>query len=130
MKYQTRNILLLKKILWADCLLGGGTAIIGLLWCRWLAVVLGLPVNVIVVIAGVTLAYALTALSLAVQSRPAVGRLRILIYANWLWTAVSVGLLIYWIRGTTLLGSTFLVLQVVVVGMLAYLEGRHIKDSR
>lgn len=130
MKYQIGNIPLLKKILWADCLLGGGTAIIGLLWHRWLAVFLGLPANVIIVIAGVTIAYSLTALSLAVQSRPSAGRLRILIYANWLWMVVSIGLLIYWIRGTTLLGSTFLVLQVLVVGILAYLEGRHIQRRR
>lgn len=129
MKYQAKDITLLKKILWVDCLLGGGTAIIGLLWYRWLAVFLGLPMNIIIVIAGVTLAYSLTALSLAIQCQPSTGRLRVLIYANWLWTAVSIGLLIYWIRGTTLPGSAFLVLQVLVVGILAYLEGRYIQSS-
>lgn len=122
MKHQS----LLKKILWADSLLGGSTAVVGLLWFQPLAVFLGLPVNIVVMIAVVTLAYALLALSLALQRQPSVLLLRALIYANWLWTVISVVLLIFYIPGTTLFGTAFLILQVVVVGMLAYLEGRHI----
>ncbi|MEI3800682.1 MULTISPECIES: hypothetical protein [Chitinophaga] len=121
-----KDLPLLKKILWADSLLGGSTAVVGLLWFRTLAVFLGLPVNIVAMIAVVTLAYALLAVSLALQRQPSVLQLRALVYANWLWTITSVVLLIFYISGTTLFGTAFLILQVVVAGMLAYLEGRHI----
>lgn len=121
-----KDLPLLKKILWADCLLGGSTAVVGLLWFRTLAVFLGLPVNIVAMIAVVTLAYALLAVSLVLQRQPSVLQLRALVYANWLWTITSVVLLIFYISGTTLFGTAFLILQVVVAGMLAYLEGRHI----
>lgn len=121
-----KDLPLLKKILWADSLLGGSTAVVGLLWFRTSAVFLGLPVNIVAMIAVVTLAYALLAVSLALQRQPSVLQLRALVYANWLWTITSVVLLIFYISGTTLFGTAFLILQVVVAGMLAYLEGRHI----
>ncbi|MDR6568141.1 hypothetical protein [Chitinophaga ginsengisegetis] len=121
-----KDLPLLKKILWADSLLGGSTAVVGLFWFRTLAVFLGLPVNIVAMIAVVTLAYALLAVSLALQRQPSVLQLRALVYANWLWTITSVVLLIFYISGTTLFGTAFLILQVVVAGMLAYLEGRHI----
>lgn len=121
-----KHLSLLKKILWADSLLGGSTAVVGLWWFQALAVFLGLPVNIVMMIAVVTLAYALLALSLALQQQPSILLLRVLIYANWLWTVISVVLLIFYIPGTTLFGTAFLILQVVVVGMLSYLEGRHI----
>lgn len=126
MKYQIRNIPLLKKVLWADSLLGGGTAVAGLLWYPVLADFLGLPVNLVIIIAAVTLAYALLALSLALKSQPFILALRVLIYANWVWAVISVVLLICYFYGATLFGAAFLILQVAVVGMLAYLEGRHI----
>lgn len=122
-----RNLPLLKRILWADFVLGGGTAIIGLLLYSLLEGFLGLPVNIIIFIAGITLVYALLALGLALQKTPPVPLLRILIAGNWLWTAVSVGLLIIYAPGATVFGAIFLVLQVLVVGGLAYLEGRQVK---
>jgi hypothetical protein len=126
LKYQISNIPLLKRVLWADSLLGGGTAVVGLIWYPALANFLGLPAYLIVTIASVTLAYALLALSLARQSAPSILPLRILIYANWVWTIISVVLLMFFINNATLFGAAFLVLQVAVVGVLAYLEGRHI----
>ncbi|RPD39560.1 hypothetical protein [Chitinophaga barathri] len=125
MKYQLRNIPLLKKLLWADFILGGGTALIGLFLYPLLTGFLGLPANVIIIISAVTLAYALLALSLALQKQPPVLPLRILMYANWAWTLVSIGLLICYFKSATPFGAAFLVLQVLVVGMLAWLEGRH-----
>lgn len=126
MKYQIRDVPLLKKILWADSLLGGVTGVAGLLLYSLLTDFFGLPANLIVVIAAVTLGYALLALRLALQSTPSILLLRILIYANWVWTIISVALLIFYITDATLFGAAFLILQVVVVGLLAWLEGRHI----
>lgn len=129
MKYQIKNIPFLKRVLWADCLLGGGTAVIGLLWYQALAIFLGLPANLIVIIAAVTMTYALLALSLAFQSAPSILLLRVLIYANWVWTIISVILLIFYFRDATIFGAAFLMLQVLVVGMLAYLEQRYVYFS-
>ena len=126
MKYQIKNIPLLRKVLWADTIAGGGTAVAGLLLYSLLVEFLGLPANLIVIIAAVTLVYALLALRLALQTTPSILLLRILVYANWVWTLISVGLLIWYISEATVFGAAFLVLQAVVVGMLAWLEGRHI----
>lgn len=126
MKHQIRNITVLKKVLWADVLLGGSTALAGLIWHVWLAAFLGLPVKLVLVIAAVTLAYALLALSLAIQSRPFIPLLRALICANWVWTVISLGMLIFYFSGATPFGVLFLILQVAVVGGLAYFEGRHV----
>lgn len=119
----------MKRVLWADCLLGGGTAVIGLLWYQALAIFLGLPANLIVIIAAVTMTYALLALSLAFQSAPSILLLRVLIYANWVWTIISIMLLIFYFRDATIFGAAFLILQVLVVGMLAYLEQRYVYFS-
>lgn len=130
MKYQINNIPLLRKVLWADAIVGGGTALIGLILYSVLVDFLGLPANIIVIIAAVTLVYALLALRLALQPVPSIMWLRILTYANWTWTIISVGLLIYFYPGATFFGKAFLVLQVAVVGLLAYLEGKHIFEER
>lgn len=129
MKYQIKNIPLLKKVLWADTIAGGGTAVAGLLLYSLLVEFLGLPANLIVIIAAVTLVYALLALRLALQNTPSTLLLKVLVYANWVWTLISVALLIWYISVATVFGVTFLVLQVVVVGMLAWLEGRHIHST-
>ena len=116
----------MKKVLWADSILGGITALLGLFWYPALVDFLGLPPHLIVIIASVTMAYALLALSLALKSSPAISPLRILINANWIWTIISVALLIFYISEATIFGAIFLILQVVVVAVLAWLEGRHI----
>nr|WP_295873525.1 hypothetical protein [uncultured Chitinophaga sp.] len=124
MSYYVTNPALLKKILWADFALGSGTAVIGLAAYPVLAPFLGLPVSLVVLVSAVTLLYALVALWLATRRSPAVGRVRLLMYANVFWTLVSIGLVIGYITGATVFGAVFLVLQVVVVGGLALLESR------
>lgn len=126
MIYQIKNIPLLRRVLWADSILGGVTAMVGLFWYSSLVDFLGLPLYLIVIIASVTMAYALLALSIALKSSPSILPLRMLIYANWVWTIISVALLIFYIYEATLFGAIFLILQVVVVAMLAWLEGRHV----
>lgn len=126
MKHQLRNIPLLKKVLWADSVLGGSTALAGLFLYSVLENFLGLPAELIIVIALVTLLYALLALMLAGRNPPPVLPLRVLIYANWIWTIISVVLLILYFKEATIFGAIFLILQVLVVGGLAYQEGRHV----
>lgn len=116
----------LKDILWADSVLGMGTGILGLIWYPFWTGFLGLPTNFIVVVCTITLLYGLVALSLALQAQPMIRLLRILIWANWTWAAVSVVLLLRCFSAASLYGGLFLILQVVVVAGLAYLEAKHI----
>jgi hypothetical protein len=50
----------------------------------------------------------------------------VLVYANWCWTIISTILLLFHIAHATILGIIFLILQIIVVGILAYLEGKQI----
>ena len=52
--------------------------------------------------------------------------MRSLVRANWLWTLVSLVMLASYWRVVTPLGHAFLVLQPLIVGGLAWLEGRHL----
>jgi hypothetical protein len=126
MIFQIKNLSLLKKILWTDSIVGGVTALVGLILYPLLADFLGLPANLIVIIAAVTLAYAFLALRLAIQNAPSILPLRVLIYANWVWTIISLAFLIFYINNATIFGIIFLILQVAVVALLAWFEGRHI----
>lgn len=126
MNYYIKNNIVLKKILWADTFLGGTTAVIGLACSAWLTPVLGLTTRLILVIAIITLLYAVVALVLAGQKSTSIPLLRILVMANWAWTVISTILLFLHASHATLLGVVFLVLQIVVVGALAWLEGNQI----
>lgn len=126
MRRALNDIPRLRKVLWADVFLGGTTGIAGLALYGWWSRFLGLPVKLVLIIAAVTGLYALLALSLAIM-KPIQGRkVRWLVIANWIWTAVSVGLLLYYFNAATVFGKLFLVLQIIVVGGLAWLEGRHL----
>lgn len=114
----------LRKLLWADFILGGSTALIGLAFCSALTGILGFSSNFILIVSGITLLYAIVAFILANQKKISAKLLAILMWANWIWALISVGLAIVYFEEATMLGRIFLVLQVLVVGGLAYLEGK------
>lgn len=126
MKYQIKDGELLRKILWLDTVLGGTTALAGLLFYDSLTTMLGLTVRFITVVSAVTLLYAVVAVRLATQNPLYVPLLRLLIGANWLWTLVSLVLLLIHYNTATGLGLLFLTLQIAVVGGLAYWEGNQL----
>jgi hypothetical protein len=120
--------LTLRTILWTDFLLGSSTGILGLAFYRSLEAFLNMPSDVIAIIAAVTLLYSLFALFLAL--RPLQVKLTwALIAVNWLWSLVSVGLLYFYYRDASVFGKLFLVLQIIVVGGLAYFEGKALKEE-
>lgn len=127
-KVRIRDERFLRRVLWADTTLGNLTALVGLFFPARLADLLGLPFGLIIVIAVVTLAYAVTALTIAVQASLPILLVCVLVWANWFWTVVSTVLLLRHFAAATVLGVAFLVLQIFVVifvvGGLAYLEGR------
>lgn len=126
LQYQIKNQSRLRQVIWADAILGGTTALTGFCFYSALHRLLGLPTNLILVVATVTLAYAVVALRLATRQDVSIPLLRALVIANWVWTAVSAGLLVTYGNRATTLGLIFLVLQVLIVGGLAYVEGRQL----
>ena len=128
MTYSIKDTLFLKKILWIDALMGSITAIIGLVFFNWLTHFLGLSKNLIIVISSITLMYAIVALVLSLQKNISIPLLRLLVNANWVWTFISVILFFIHFNQAEVMGVIFLILQVFVVGGLAYLEGNQISS--
>ena len=116
----------LRNILWADTTLGTFTALVGLAFAPRLSLLFGLSSSLIVAISLVTLVYGVGAFALAVQKPLSAPLVRVLVGANWSWTAVSAVLLVLHATTATVLGLAFLALQILVVGGLAYLEGRQL----
>jgi uncharacterized membrane-anchored protein YitT (DUF2179 family) len=127
MNVELVNIPLLRKILWADFILGYGTAMAGLIFYPALPRFLGLPGSLILVVAGVTFAYSILAFILARKKEPPVGPVQLLVYANRVWAIVSLVMLNSYFSVATLFGVIFLVLQVLVVAGLSWLEARHLQ---
>jgi hypothetical protein len=129
MKYAIKDLPLLRKILWLDAFLGGLTAVVGLCFSSVLTDVSGLTTRFILIVSAITLCYSAVAGILASQNTTSIPLLRLLIKANWIWTIISVGLLFVHVRAAQPVGKAFLVLQILVVGALAYLEGKQLIRS-
>jgi hypothetical protein len=130
MSYSIKDEPLLKRILWLDSLLGGVTAITGLLYFTMLTTVLGFTTSSIVTISTINLLYASLAFMVAVKQQTSIRLLRLLVLANWVWTAISVLMIFTHFNGATHLGGSLLVLQPIIVGGLAYLENNQIIATR
>ena len=74
--------------------------------------------------------YALFALFLAQQNSPKIKLVKSLIIANWVWSVISVFLLLFYFAVASLLGKLFLILQVFFDGGLAYFEAKASKKSK
>ncbi|MEO9964966.1 MAG: hypothetical protein ABJF11_04210 [Reichenbachiella sp.] len=127
MNYQIENPTLIRKLLWLDCILGALTAAIGLVFRNELVDLLGLPYLFIFWVAIINALYASVSLRLATMGQVSIPLLRSLVVANWVWMDISVVLLYFHFMDATLLGQTLLVLQIIIVGGLAYMEGYQIK---
>ena len=129
MKYIVKDSAQLRKLLWIDFALGFSTAITGIIFTSPLAELFRLDHSLILIISIITLVYAGFALFQALSKEFNTGQLRFLITANWLWAAISVILFFFHSAYASILGIIFLVLQVIVVGGLAYLEGNQLRKS-
>lgn len=126
MNYTIKDMSLLRKLLWSDTFLGGTTAIAGLCFFNPLTSILGLTATFILSVSIITLCYSVIACVLANQVNISIPLLRLLIFANWIWTFISIGLLLIHFNSAQPLGKIFLFLQIIVVGGLAYLEGKQL----
>ncbi len=126
MHYSLKNIATLKRLLWADFILGFTTALIGLIITNILSNIFGLTFNLLLLIFAITLSYSIVAFILIQQINISILLLRILVSANWVWTIISAVLLFLHFESASIYGRGFLVLQILVVGALAYFEGNQI----
>lgn len=126
MAHRIKNLKVLRTILWIDAVMGSVTALVGLLFFSWLTNLLGLPAIVLLFISTITLLYAFVAIRLAIQPIPSIRLLNVLIYANWFWTVVSLLLFLKYYGLATSFGVAFLILQILVVGGLAFAEGKQL----
>jgi uncharacterized protein with PQ loop repeat len=119
----------IRRLLWIDFIMGGVNGILGIIFCNFLRALFEIPSNIIMMISVVTLLYALVACILAQGKTLNVKLTKALILANWIWVLVSLVLIYLFIAEASVLGRVFLLLQVIVVGGLAYLEGRALKNT-
>ncbi len=126
MGFSIKNESLLKRFLWLDALSGGVTAITGLLCFTTLTTVLGFTTPSIVTVATINLLYAILASIIALQKPTSIRLLRLLVYANWAWTAISVLMIFSYFGSATNLGDSLLLIQPIFVGGLAFLENNQI----
>ena len=124
-----KNPPLLRRLLRADALVGGSTALLGLSFVSNLSAWLGVSTRFILIVSCITLVYALFAGGLAGQKAISARGTRVLVTANWCWTAVSLVLLGYHADDITFFGLVFLVAQVLVVGGMAYLEDSQLTSA-
>ena len=130
MKYEIINLPRLRKILWADFALGFSSGVLGMVFTEFFSELFGLSFEVVLYISLVTACYSVVAFGLVTSKRIPILPLRILIYANWAWTLVSCGIIYFNFMDAVPLGQIWLVLQIIVVGGLAYLEGRQLRRKQ
>lgn len=124
---QKTSKLKLNTLLWIDFLLGVTTGIAGILFFRHIGFFFRIPPRVFLIISLVTFLYALLALFLAKRNTVAIKPTKTLIVANWLWSLVSVVLTCVYFSDASVVGKLYLILQIFIVGGLAYLEDRALK---
>lgn len=129
MTYRIKSNTALINILWVDFFLGASTGLLGLSFFEFFSPIFGLTAQILIWISAVTFLYSLFALRLAVMKSLSIPLVRILIYANWAWTLVSIGIITFHFNDATLLGKFFLILQIIVVGGLAWLEGNQLEKK-
>ncbi len=126
--YTIKNKELLNKLLWIDFALGFSTGVVGILFSTFFSRLFGLENQFIIFISIVTALYAVFAFTI-VQFRFSISLIKILILLNWFWALLSCYFLYIHYEIATLLGIIFLILQIVVVGGLAFLEGNQFGKS-
>lgn len=118
-----------KGIIRLDFLMALSTGIIGVVFCLRLESILGLSTEFIVIVSAFHLIYSCYSGYLYFKKEIIESKVRLLIYANMFWTIVSIVLLIIYWNSALILGKALLVLQVLVLGGLAYFEEKQLKVS-
>mgnify|MGYP006935364537 CR=1 FL=1 len=129
MSYKIVNNDFLRLVLWIDFICGFSTGICGLLYPDFWSKFLGLNHSFLFWICLISLSYSVLAFSLAIVKKTNVMGLLLLIRTNWLWTLISLIFLFFHLIGATLIGKIFLIGQLFIAALLAYIEGKQLIKS-
>ena len=112
----------LRRVLWIDAASGAGTVLLHTAFADVLAPVLGLPLNLLLWSGYALVAFVLCIVWTASRRTITAGPVWLLIAANSVWVVGCLGLLASSLVTPTHLGTGFLVVQAVAVGVLIELE--------
>ena len=115
-------MVLLRKLLWVDCIAAGLAGVILLMLSGWLSNVYALPRGLLVFNGVVNLLYASYSFTLARQTRRSRYLIYLLVFANLTWSAACVAMAWVFSGTATLFGLGHLVGEAIFVGGLAMLE--------
>lgn len=118
----------MRKVLWLDFILASSTGLVGLLFGDFFSALFGLEVGLIHLISTVHCIYGAFGLTNLVRKALSLLLVRVLIFANSLWALFSVWLVVEYYAGASKLGVFILILQVVVVGGLAIVERKLLRE--
>ena len=89
MEFSIKNELVLRRLLYLDAFLGSFTGIAGMVYVAFLSNLLGIGQTLILVISAITFGYSIMASFLAFKRIIDIRYTRMLILANWIWSAIS-----------------------------------------
>lgn len=118
-----------EEILKIDFTLAFFTGLIGLVFYKYLIEPTGLSANFIVIVSLFHLLYASYSGFLLIAKVNSTSSFGLLIIANWFWMIVSLMLLFLFWKEAKLFGRVLLMAQVLVLGVLAYVEGKMHKSG-
>ena len=127
MSYTIKNPATLKKWLWLDFILGFSSGLAGTFFTEIFSSISGLSITLITGISIITLMYAIFAFIQAVRKSINIKQLIVLVYANWIWTIISVFISFFHYSQATGLGKIYLLAQIALVGLLAWQEGNQLR---
>lgn len=113
-----------EEILKIDFTLAFFTGLIGIVFYKNLIEPTGLSTNFIVIVSLFHLLYAFYSGTLLITKSNSNRTFKLLILANWFWMIVSIVLLFLFWNEVKILGQLLLIVQVLVLGVLAYVEGK------
>lgn len=115
---------MINRLLWIDCSGGLVVGVVVLALSGWLAPLEGLPLGVLVFTGVMNLVYGLYSLSLALQARRSMMRVKALAVANMAWAPVCILILLLYADSATVWAWLHLGGEAVYVGVLGAVEWR------
>jgi hypothetical protein len=114
-----------QRIFWIDGLAGLSVGVFVLVFHRFLARLYGLPVDLVIFMGLVNVAYSVCGLTLAVRARRPLGLIVGLSSANYVWACVCVWLVVRFRDSASVLGLATLLFEGAFVAALATIEWRN-----
>lgn len=127
--YQIKDANKTSSVLWIDFVIKIHLGGLGLGFHSFLASTLGLPQLLIIWISSVSLLYSIFIFTIAKREVTPILRLRILVYANWFWTIIGIGIFSLHSSNASFLGLIFLNMQIIIAGGMAWWEGNQLENQ-